>query len=84
MPSLDEERGVPAFALPGGGQIYAMGLHAGVRKRFRARVIQIRRTGWPRIVVRYEATEDGSGTSDLLLPEMKSAYVTMADISEIN
>jgi hypothetical protein len=76
------ERGVPAFALPGGDQIFCWGLHAGVRKRFRARVIKLRAT-FPRIVVRFEATEDGTGTSALELPEMQSAYVTMADIEEI-
>jgi hypothetical protein len=82
MPSLEIERGVPAYALPGGGQIFCMGLHAGVRKKFRARVVSLRRT-FPRIVVRYEATEDGSGTSRLELPELQTAYVTMADIEEI-
>ena len=82
MPPLEVERGVPAFALSGGGQIYCWGLHAGIKKKFRARVIKLRPT-FPRIVVRFEATEDGSGTSAIELPEIKTAYVTMADIEEI-
>ena len=84
MPTLEEERGVPAWALPGGNQIFCWGLHAGTKKKFRARVLQIRRTGWPRIVVRFEATADGRGTSAIELPEMRTAYVTMAEIEEIN
>ena len=75
---------MPAWALPGGNQIFCWGLHAGTKKKFRARVLQIRRTGWPRIVVRFEATADGRGTSAIELPEMRTAYVTMAEIEEIN
>ena len=71
--------GVPAFALPG-EEVYAMGLRAGVRMRFRARVTGLRKQ-FPRIVVTYTATEDGAGTSALALPEMKTAYLTMADVS---
>ena len=85
MPTLEQERGVPAWALPGGGPIYAWGLHAGTRKKFRARVIDLRRSGWPRIVVKYEALDDGTvPTSDLLLPEMKVAYLSLADLEQIN
>ena len=82
MPSLQIEQGVPAFALPGAGQIYCWGLHAGIRKRFKARVIKIRPT-FPRIVVRFEATED-DGTSAIELPELSTAYVTAADIEPMD
>ena len=75
-PSVD--MGVPGYALPG-NDVYAMGLRAGVRMRFRARVISLRKQ-FPRIVVRYTATEDGTGASALALPEMKTAYLTMADV----
>ena len=71
--------GVPAFALPG-EQVYAMGLRAGVRMRFRAEVTALR-THFPRIVVRYTASEDGTATHPLALPEMRVAYVTMADVA---
>ena len=74
-PSVD--MGVPAYALPG-SEVYAMGLRAGVRMRFRARVTSLRKM-FPRIVVAYTATEDGSCTSALALPEM-TAYLTMADV----
>ena len=57
-----------------------MGLRAGVRMRFRARVTGLRKQ-FPRIVVTYTATEDGAGTSALALPEMKTAYLTMADVA---
>ena len=76
-PSVD--MGVPSFALPG-NDVYAMGLRAGVRMRFRARVTSLRKR-FPRIVVTYTATEDGTSTSALALPEMKTAYLTMADVS---
>lgn len=75
-PSVD--MGVPAFCLPG-GEVYAMGLRAGVRLRFRARVVSLR-NHFPRIVVEYLSTEDGVGTGSLELPEMKRAYLTMADV----
>ena len=75
-PSVD--MGVPAFALPG-EEVYAMGLRAGVRMRFRARITSIRKQ-FPRIVVTYTATEDGTSTSALALPEMKTAYLMMADV----
>ena len=84
MPDLSIELGVPAYALPGGGEIYCWGLHAGMKKRFRARVVKLRPT-FPRIVVRFVALEDGTvPANDLLLPEMKTAYVTMQDIAPIN
>ena len=35
-----------------------MGLHAGVRKRFKATVVKLRKQ-FPRIVVKYTATESG-------------------------
>ena len=47
--------------------------------RFRARVTSLRKQ-FPRIVVTYTATEDGTSTSALALPEMKTAYLTMADV----
>ena len=81
LPPQSTETNIPAFAQPG-SQVFANGLHAGIRKRFRATVLKIR-TSWPRIVVRYDSTEDGLGTSAIELPEMKSAYLSMADIDEI-
>ena len=72
-PSVD--MGVPAYALPG-EVVFAMGLHAGVRKRFRARVVKLRKM-FPRIVVKYVATEDGSGTHPLELPDPITAYLTV-------
>ena len=71
------EMGVPAYAQPG-EQVWAMGLHAGARKRFKAEVVQLR-TQFPRIIVKYIATEDGN-TAAIALPEMRTAYVTMADV----
>ena len=68
--------GVPAFALPG-ELVWAMGLHAGQRKRFKAEVISLR-TQFPRIVVKYIATEDGV-TAAIALPEM-TAYLHAADV----
>ena len=41
-PRQSEEMGVPAFALPG-ETVFAMGLHAGTRKRFKARVERLRK-----------------------------------------
>jgi len=83
MPPVSVETSVPAFAMPGGGEIYAYGLHAGVRKRFRAKVLCLR-TQFPRIVVEYLSTEDGLGTSPMELPEMHTAYLTANDIEQIN
>ena len=73
------EMGVPAFARPGEA-VYATGLRAGVRMRFRAEVTALR-VQFPRIVVRYTASEDGTGTHPHALPEMRTAYVTMADVA---
>ena len=75
-PSID--MGVPAFALPG-EEVWAMGLRGGFRLRFRAKVVALR-TAFPRIVVQYTATEEGV-SNPLALPEMKTAYVTMSDVS---
>ena len=77
-PSLDP-MSVPDFAIPG-AEVYAMGFHAGVRKRFRARVDSLRAQR-PPIVVTYTASEDGAGRSALELPEMRTAYVTAADVA---
>ena len=68
---------MPAYTMPG-ATVLAMGLHAGVRKRFQAQVIKLR-TQFPRIVVKYLATEDG-GTHPLELPDPITAYLTMSDI----
>jgi flagellar biosynthesis GTPase FlhF len=80
-PAVDvaTEMGVPAFALPGEA-VYAMGLRAGMRMRFRAEVTALR-VHFPRIVVRYTASEDGMATHPLALPEMRVAYVTMPDVA---
>jgi hypothetical protein len=71
------EMGVPAYALPG-EQVWAMGLHAGTRRRFKAEVVGLRKQ-FPRIIVKYIATEDGNKAA-IALPEMLTAYVTMADV----
>ena len=72
------EMGIPDYAAPG-GEVWAMGLHAGSRKRFKAEVVS-HRVQFPRIVVKYLATEDNN-TTPIALPEMRTAYVTMADIA---
>ena len=77
---IEDELAVPAFATAG-AQIWAMGLHAGVRKRFKARVLKLR-TGYPRIHVRYEATEEDA-TDALLLPEMKEAYLAADQVAAL-
>ena len=71
------EMGVPDYAVPG-EELWAMGLHAGSRKRFKAEVVSLR-VQFPRIVVKYVSTEDGN-TALIALPEMRTAYVTMADV----
>ena len=58
-----------------------MGLHAGARKRFKAEVVSLRKQ-FPRIVVKYTATEDDN-TAAIALPEMKTAYLTSDDIEQI-
>ena len=55
-----------------------MGLHAGTRKRFKARVTKLRKM-YPRIVVRYLEDESGN-TNRLALPDPITAYLTMSDI----
>lgn len=54
------------------------GLHAGARKRFKAEVIGLRKN-FPRIIVKYTATEDDV-TNAIALPEMKTAYLMMTDV----
>ena len=75
--SPELEMGVPAYALPG-EEVWAMGLHAGSRKRFRAEVTSLRNQ-FPRIVVKYTANEDGE-TASIALPEMRTAYLCAADV----
>ena len=75
------EMGVPDYAAPG-EKVWAMGLHAGSRKRFKAEVVS-HRTQFPRIVVKYLSTEDDN-TNAIALPEMRTAYLTMADIAPKN
>ena len=77
---LAVETAVPAFATKE-AVVWAMGLHAGVRKRFKARIVDIR-ARFPRIVVSYEADEAG-GTHPLALPEMRVAWLTAADIEAV-
>ena len=74
---LAVETAVPAYAVPGSA-VWARGLHAGARKRFKATVVKLR-TQFPRIVVKYLAAEDGA-THSLALPELKVAYLTSEDI----
>ena len=71
------EMGVPAYAMPG-ADVWAMGLHAGSRKRFKAQVVKLRKL-FPRIVVRYTADAAGN-TSALCLPDPNTAYLTMSDV----
>ena len=46
--------------------------------RFKAEVVGLRKQ-FPRIIVKYTATEDGN-TAAIALPEMRTAYVTMVDV----
>ena len=71
------EMEVPPFAEPG-ETVWAMGLHCGIRKRFKAKVVKVRKQ-FPRIVVKYIATESG-GTHPLELPDPVTAYLTMTDL----
>ena len=73
------EMGVPAYALPG-EQVWAMGLRAGVRMRFKAEVVKLRNQ-FPRIVVKYIATEEDE-TSRHVLPDVLTAYLHMGDLKE--
>jgi len=72
------EMGIPDYAAPG-EEVWAMGLHAGSRKRFKAEVVS-HRAQFPRIVVKYISAEDNN-TTPIALPEMRTAYLTMADIA---
>ncbi len=76
---LASEYSVPAYALPGAA-VYAYGLRAGVRMKFRAVVTSIR-SRFPRIVVKYVATADGSETAPHALPELRTAYLMAIDIA---
>ena len=75
--SPSDEMGVPAYAMPG-EIVYAMGLHAGTRKRFKAKVMKLRKQ-FPRIVVKYIEDETG-GAHPLQLPDPSIAYLTMSDV----
>ena len=75
---VSEEVGVPGFCMPG-EEVYAMGLFAGSRMKFRAKVLRLRQQ-WPRIVIEYTATADGEGTHRHELPEMITAYVWGRDV----
>ena len=68
---------MPAWAMPG-EEVWATGLLAGFRQRFRARVERLRNQ-FPRIVVKYIATESGE-TARVALPEMLSAYLHAGDL----
>ena len=52
---------------------------AGFRLRFRATVLRLR-AQFPRIVVRYDATEDGNAAKPLL-PDVGTAYLTMDQVA---
>ena len=66
--------------LPRGEQVWAMGLHAGTRKRFKAEVVKLR-PQFPRIVVKYTATEDDNTAAiSITLPEIRTVYLTIADV----
>ena len=53
-------------------------LHAGTRKRFKAKVMKLRKQ-FPRIVVKYIEDETG-GAHPLQLPDPSIAYLTMSDV----
>jgi hypothetical protein len=78
--SLDAsvETEVPDFASIG-EEVWAYGLHAGARKRFKAEVVKHRKQ-FPRLVVRYTATEAG-GSHSLELPDPITAYLHAADVA---
>jgi len=69
---------VPAFALPG-TKVWAIGLHAGVKRRFVAEVVKLRKT-FPRIHVRFLSDEDGN-TQRHAIPDL-DAYLTMSDVAK--
>ena len=68
------EMGVPAWATPG-EEVWATGLFAGHRRWFKAEVVAVR-ARFPRILVKYTATEDGA-TTRATLPEVLTAYLHM-------
>ena len=72
------ETDIPEFAAVG-AEVWAYGLHAGARKRFKAEVTKHRKQ-FPRLVVRFKSTEDGV-TAPIALPEMKTAYLHAADVA---
>jgi hypothetical protein len=78
--SLDAsvETEVPDFASIG-EEVWAWGLHAGARRRFKAEVVKHRKQ-FPRLVVRYIATEAG-GSHRLELPDPITAYLHAADVA---
>ena len=75
---MSVETDIPDFAAVG-AEVWAYGLHAGVRKRFKAEVVKHRKQ-FPRLVVRFTSTEDGV-TAPIALPEMKTAYLHAADVA---
>ena len=76
--SLSDEVSVPGFAMPG-AELWAMGLYAGTRKRFKATVVKLR-TQFPRIVVKYTADENGN-INPLALPDPNVAYLLASDVA---
>jgi hypothetical protein len=70
---LSHETSVPAFALPGNGQLWALGWHGGVRQWFKAEVVALR-VRFPRVHVRFVEDAHGS-THKLALPTPVEAYV---------
>ena len=74
--SLEDETGVPEFALPP-NELWAKGWHAGRHSWFKAHVVKLR-TKFPRIHVAFDEDEAGN-THALALPEL-SAYVHAADV----
>ena len=73
------ETEIPEFAAVG-AEVWAYGLHAGARKRFKAEIVKHRKQ-FPRLVVRFKSTEDGV-TAPIALPEMKTAYLHAADVAQ--
>ena len=69
---------IPEFA-PVGSEVWAYGLHAGAKKRFKAKIVDHRKQ-FPRLVVRFTATEDGNA-APIALPEMQTAYLHAADVA---
>ena len=80
MPLHANEMSVPAFALPGAPQLWAWRLHNGTRQKFKATVLKLRKKP-PRIVVRFDETEDGS-TNRLALPDPITANLFTYEVAE--